>query len=58
MHIRNLTGCHKVIVLESYDAIKKQTQQIISVQDVVQGTCPAQDILSLQPASVSHVLEE
>lgn len=44
MHIRHLNGCHKVTVLESYDGIKRQMQQMISVQDVVQGTCPAQEI--------------
>lgn len=44
MHIRHLNGCHKFILLENYDGIKRETQQMISVQDAVQGTCPAQEI--------------
>lgn len=56
MHIRHLNGFHKVTVLESYDGIKRQMQQMISVQDVVQGTCPAQEIsLCLYNMHLFHV---
>lgn len=54
MYIRHLNG-HKVIILESYDGIKRQMQQMVSVQDVP-GNCPTQEIpLCLYNMNMFHM---